>query len=667
MFFCPVSPKKRSLLLATVAGFASLLVASQTHAQDAHGHDDDDHEDEATEVEDIIVQATRSNRRIQDEPIRVEVVNREEIMEKLLMTPGSIAMLVNETGGVRVQTTSPALGGSNIRMQGMNGRYTQLLADGLPLYGGQASSLGVLQIAPTDLGQVEIIKGAASALYGPSALGGVINLVSRRPTDELEAEVLANITSRNGQDLTAYLSAPMEGAWGQSIVGGYHRQTAQDVEGDGWSDIPGHERWTLRPRLFWQGDNGADAFLTLGAMTEQREGGTHKSKTAPDGLPFKQSQDTDRFDAGAVATLPMGEGTLHLRASTMTQSHDHRFGSDSESDRHNTGFAELAYGREQGATHWLVGAAVQVDDYANKTYDGFDYTYSVPGVFAQVEHEISEVLTLAGSARIDHHSEYGTQDSPRVSLLYRPGNWTIRASAGQGFFAPTPFVDVTEAVGLSRLAPLDGLKEETARTASLDIGWKHGPVEANLTLFGSNLDDAVRAIADKGAIHLVNIDGTTRTRGLEALLRYRRAPFVVTGSYVYVDATEPDDAGQFRQDTPLTPRHTAGFVAMWEDHDRGRLGLEVYYTGKQALEDNPYRSESPSYLEVGLLGEIVFERFSLFLNAENLLNERVSKHQPMLLPSRGEYGQWTTDAWGPLDGFTLNGGIRIRFGGGDHH
>ena len=63
-----------------------------------------------TEVEDVIVQATRSGRRIQDEPIRVEVIGREEIEEKLLMTPGNIAMLVNETGGVRVQTTSPALG-----------------------------------------------------------------------------------------------------------------------------------------------------------------------------------------------------------------------------------------------------------------------------------------------------------------------------------------------------------------------------------------------------------------------------------------------------------------------------------------------------------------------------------------------------------------------------
>ncbi len=82
-------------------------------------------------------QATRSRRRVQDEPIRVDVLNREEIEEKLLMRPGNIAMMLSETGGVRVQVTSPALGSANVRVQGMNGRYTQLLADGLPLYGAR--------------------------------------------------------------------------------------------------------------------------------------------------------------------------------------------------------------------------------------------------------------------------------------------------------------------------------------------------------------------------------------------------------------------------------------------------------------------------------------------------------------------------------------------------
>ena len=144
------------------------------------------------------VSATRTDRRLQDEPLRVEVIAGEEIEEKALMTPGSVAMLLGETTGLRVQTTAPSLGAANVRVQGLRGRYAQLLADGLPLYGAGGDSLGLLQVPPLDLGQVEVIKGAASALYGPAALGGVINLVSRRP-QEAKRRRSFNVTSHGGR------------------------------------------------------------------------------------------------------------------------------------------------------------------------------------------------------------------------------------------------------------------------------------------------------------------------------------------------------------------------------------------------------------------------------------------------------------------------------------
>ncbi len=235
------------------------------------------------------MQATRTGRRVQDEPIRVEVLDREEIEEKIAMVPGNIAMLVNETPGLRVQVTSPALGAANVRVQGLKGRYIQILADGLPLYGGQTPSIGLLQIPPTDLGQVEIIKGAASALYGPSALGGVVNLVSRRPSPAQQGELLLNATSRGGQDVTAYNSGPLTDTLSYSLTGGFNRQDRQDIDGDGWANIPGYDRWTIRPRLFWEGASGAKAYLTVGALAEQRRGGTLPDRVVPDGSPFAQN------------------------------------------------------------------------------------------------------------------------------------------------------------------------------------------------------------------------------------------------------------------------------------------------------------------------------------------------------------------------------------------
>jgi outer membrane receptor for ferrienterochelin and colicins len=613
--------------------------------------------------EEIVVQATRSNRRVQDEPVRVEVVTREEIEEKALMRPGNIAMLVNETGGVRVQVTSPGLGAANIRIQGLDGRYTQLLADGLPLY-GPSSSLGLLQIPPTDLGQVEVIKGAASALYGASALGGVINLVSRRPSDSPEAEALINVTTRNGQDLAGYTSAPLGPEIGASLTGGLHRQSQQDIDGDGWADMAGYERWSLRPRLFWRGAGGGKLYATIGAMQEDRRGGTLPGEVAPDGRPFALDQDTHRLDAGLTAELPIASfGTAHIRASAMDQHHRHRFGEVVERDRHRTGFAEASLAGTVDGTAWVAGVALQADDYRSRTFPAFNYRFTAPGVFAQVEQEIGTRLTLAASGRVDFHNAYGTQVSPRVSALYRTGPWRLRVSAGRGFTAPTPFVDEVEDAGLSRLEPLGKLKPETARTASVDLGYAKGPIEAGVTLFAADIDNAVRLI-DTGpaSVRLINQEGRTRVRGSELLLRYKLGAVTLTGSYVFVSAIEPQDdcAGRWR--VPLTPRHTGGLVAMWEDEERGRLGFEAYHTGRQRLDDNPYRSVSKSYVHLGLLGELVVGRARLFANAENLLNVRQTRFDPLLRSMRAPSGSWTTDVWTPTEGFTLNTGVRLRFG-----
>jgi outer membrane receptor for ferrienterochelin and colicins len=292
-------------------------------------------------------------------------------------------------------------------------------------------------------------------------------------------------------------------------------------------------------------------------------------------------------------------------------------------------------------------------------------------VFAQVEHDLRDDLTVAGSARVDAHNEYGTRFSPRVSMLYRPGPWTVRASVGRGFYAPTPFVEEIEAAGLSRLEPLANLKAEVAESASLEGGYASGPFEANVTLFASDIDNAVQletvnptTPGGSDRVRLVNARGATRTRGAELLLRYRWDAFTVTGSYVYVDATEPDPSGAGRRTVPLTPRHTAGLVAMWEEHGVGRIGLEAYYTGRQQLEDNPYRSRSRPYFELGAMAERHFGDVSVFLNLENLLNIRQTKYDLLLLPRRAPDGRWTVDAWAPTEGFIVNGGVRVRFGGG---
>src|SRR5205085_6816903 len=98
-----------------------------------------------------------------------------------------------------------------------------------------------------------------------------------------------------------------------------------------------------------------------------------------------------------------------------------------------------------------------------------------------------------------------------------------------------------------------------------------------------------------------------------------------------------------------------------EDEESGRMVLEWFYTGRQRLEADPYRDQSLPFMMVGLLAEKVVGKLRLFVNGENLNNFLQTRHEPLVRPSRGVDGRWTVDAWGPIDGRNINGGIRVQF------
>jgi iron complex outermembrane receptor protein len=606
-----------------------------------------------------VVASTRTDGRLEDQPTRVEELVREEIEEKMLMTPGDIVMMLNEMGGMRVQATSPSLGAASVRIQGMRGRYTRVLSDGLPLF-GDVGGLGLLQIPPMDLGQVEVIKGVASALYGAGAMGGVINLLSRRPAAAPSQEFLLNRSTRGATDAVTFVSAPLSRGWSATLLGGGHWQETTDVNDDGWVDLSGYRRGVVRPRFFWDGGAGRTLFATAGLTYENRNGGTPDGEVLrATGQPYIEALDTRRYDAGVFGqVLVKDRYVVTARGAVARQSHDHRFGEVLERDHHDTVFGEGAVRGGANRYTWIVGGAIQRDAYASMDVPRFDYTFTVPGVFAQYDVDVTPVLSLSASGRVDVHSEYGTFVSPRVSALARAGRWTSRASFGTGFFGPTPLTEETEAAGLSRLHIPRPLEAERGVSASFDLSRTDGPVSYTATWFVSRISDPIHVERSPSYV-LTSLPDPTTNAGIEILGTLRREPFAVTGTYTYVRARETVGARQ--QEVPLTPAHSAGVVGMWEVEDVGRVGVEWYYTGRQTLDENPYRIVSRPYMILGVLAEKQFGRIRLFVNGENLTDVRQTRWDPLLRPTRAPDGRWTVDAWAPLEGRTINGGLRVRF------
>jgi iron complex outermembrane receptor protein len=617
----------------------------------------------AVEIAPITVSSTRAERRIEDEPERVEVLAGEDVTEKALTRPGDVTTLVKEIAGVRPQITSPATGAAGLRIQGLRAQYSAILLDGLPLHGTRDTGLGLLQIPPLDVQQAEVIKGAATALYGPSALSGVLDILSRRPSDTPERMALLNLTTRSGADASYWLSRKFSEAWGATFLGGAHTQELSDVNHDGWADLPGYSRVEIRPRLFWNGEQGRSAEFTIGTTLENREGGG--------GGDLRQHADTRHGDAGASAHWPMGSaGVLVLRGAwsgdwQALRQFDPTLGATPLHDDHQTGFAEATYLHSHRALEWLVGSAFELDDYGNRDLRGLDFRYGTPAALGQLTWTAASWLSASASTRVDAHNIYGTRVSPRLSVLaHRAHTLEARISAGAGFHAPTPFTEESEALPLTRLRPTTGLAAERAKTLSLDLTARRSALEVNATGFASRLERPVllEEPPDSAFAYLVNAPGPTRSYGFETYAFYDKEPLTVTANYSYLHSTEHEPGTAAESETPLTPRHSAGLdISLEDDETNSRIGLEVFYTGTQSLEHDPYRTSSVPFATIGILGARGLGRALFYVNAENLADVRQTHYEPMLLPGPSAVGRLTVDAWAPQEGRTVNAGVRLAF------
>jgi iron complex outermembrane receptor protein len=357
-------------------------------------------------------------------------------------------------------------------------------------------------------------------------------------------------------------------------------------------------------------------------------------------------------------TLLANEYIVAARGSASWQTHDHTFGDSRERDSHNTAFAEISARRKLGRQTLVVGAAVERDAFNARDLRQFSYTFIVPGVFVQDDVDVTPWLSMSGSARLDVHSEYGTFVSPRLSALFRSGGWTSRVSAGTGFFPTSALTEETEAAGLSRLTIGGPLRAETGQGVSFDLTRTDGPLSYTATVFASRIRNPV-FVERRTAYMLANQPFASTNVGTELLATWRRAPLSLTANYGFVKSREFEETAF--ADVPLTPRHSLTLLGTWEREGVGRVGVEWFHIGRQRLEANPFRNESVPYTLVGFLAERVVGKVRVFVNGENLTNFRQTNYDALIRPDRGVDGRWTVDAWGPLDGRNINGGIRVKF------
>lgn len=611
-------------------------------------------EEKAHELDEATVTATRTSRSIADTPTRVETIGGEEIEEKIAMDPSSISMMLMESPGIVVQQTSSVSASSGFQIQGLDGRYTQLMRDGFPLYGGLGGGLSILQIPPLDLQQVEVIKGPVSTLYGGDAIAGLINLVSKRPTEEEERSILLNGTSAGGVDGGLYLAGRDE-HFGYTMLATGSLQRPYDAEDDAFTNLPRTRRLTVSPTLYHYG--AGTLRVGLSRTAEHREGGfIYAIRDGEDG--YVERNESTRYTALVGYELPIRENVrMNLRSSGSLFERSIEIPGFDFEGRQLSSYTEASLASHRGAHDVIIGVDLRTDRFDEEP---LDYAHASVGVFAQDVWDLTPTLALETGLRVDLHNEEGMFVLPRANLLVQPvQNLAVRLGGGFGYKAPTPFVEEAEIRAFQWVLPVaDSVKAEQSVGGSLDVNYRAalGPIafSINQAFYLTRLTDPLVPFEAGGDLQFMTGEGNVTNWGSETSLRLMWSDLKLFLGYVYLNAQRHEGGQSFEK--PLTAHHRTYSVLVWEQHDRGRIGIEAYYTGPQHLPDG---TDSPGYLITGVMGMWRFGPVRAFLNLENFLDARQTRHMPLVDGTL--QNPIFPPVWGPTDGFIANGGVVVEF------
>ncbi|EPR66644.1 TonB-dependent receptor [Cyclobacterium qasimii] len=621
-----------------------------------HGHE---------EMEEVVVSSTRSGRTIEDIPTRVEVIAGEELAEKGNMKPGDIRMLLNESTGIQTQQTSATSYNSSIRIQGLDGRYTQLLRDGLPLYSGYSGGLSLMQIAPLDLKQVEVIKGASSTLYGGGAIAGLVNLISKTPGEERELNFMVNGTSALGLDLSGFYSERY-GKIGTTVFASYNKGTAYDPAGIGLTAIPEFERYTINPRMFWYLDEATEINLGFNFTTEDRLGGNMDYIAGKTESGYFESNETDRLSTQFDATHRFSDHSrIQLKNSVSFFDRSIAIPSYVFSGKQVSSFSELNYVTFGEKMEWIVGANLWTENFDQRQGDpdnDLGFSNTTTGAFVQNTWNMASQWTLETGLRGDYQSQYGSYLLPRFSLLFEPSEkLTFRTGGGLGYKTPTQFTEDTERLHFRNILPIDfsATSAERSTGINLDINYKW-PVTGDLSLSTNALlfytqinDPMLLQSTNNGMYAFTQPKGYINTQGVEANMKWSYHDFKLFVGYTYADVNEHYD--NEATEYPLVAKHRLNNVLMYEKHGDFWVGLEAYYFSPQKLSDG---STGQSYWIMGIMSEKkIGKYFSLFLNFENMLDTRQTRFDTIYTGNISD--PQFRDIYAPVDGFVVNGGFKL--------
>ncbi|MGO4772601.1 TonB-dependent receptor domain-containing protein [Flavobacterium sp. W22_SRS_FK3] len=601
--------------------------------------------DNDNQLNEVVVSGTLKAVKRLESAVPVEVYS--PVFFKKNPTP-SIYEALQNINGVRPQLNCGVCNTGDIHINGLEGPYTLVLIDGMPIVSSLSTVYGLSGIPNSLVERIEIVKGPASSLYGSEAVGGLINIITKNPKNApvFSADYFTTSYFESNLDLGMKFNT---GKKATSILGinYFNYDQVIDKDHDNFTDVTLSERISVFNKWSFQRNNNRLFTIAARVMYEDRWGGDvrwEKKFRGGDEI-YGESIYTKRGELIGSYQLPFEE-KLMLSFSGNVHYQDSRYGTTSYIANQKIGFLQLTWDKKLGRNDFLAGIASRYTYYDDNTTATKEAESTwLPGIFVQDEITVSPKSQVLLGARYDYNSIHGSIFTPRAAYRFKANENTIfRLNAGTGFRVVNLFTEDHAALTGSRdVVIANNLNPEKSINANLNyiqkINFTNGTfIGIETTAFYTRFSNKIISDyeTDPNKIIYDNIDGYAISQGIST-----NVDLNFTNGLKFILGATVLDNKNVENGVSEQPFLTENFTATWSiSYKIEPWNLLLDYTGnvyspmKLPLlsEYDPRNPKSPWYsiqnIQFTYTG---WKDFEIYGGIKNLLNFTPKQNNPFLI------------------------------------
>ena len=548
---------------------------------------------DALGLDEVVISGTMKEVSKSESPVPVEIYT--PALFKKNPTPSIFDALQN-VNGVRPQLNCNVCNTGDIHINGLEGPYTMIMIDGMPIVSGLSSVYGLSGIPNSLVERIEIVKGPASSLYGSEAVGGLINIITKKTAnaDKLNLDVMATSYQEYNVDVGVKykLGKKVNALLGLNY---YNYQNPIDNNGDGFTDVTLQHRISVFNKLNFERTDNREASIALRYYYEDRWGGDmkwNKRWRGTDSI-YGESIFTSRYEVIAKYQLPLKERFFY-NVSFNNHNQNSYYGIVKFYAQQKILFNQLYWEKELNKQSVLVGIAYRYTWYDDNTVitQTNDSLYprnkpsnvALPGVFIQDEIKFNCNHKLLLGFRYDYNEVHGSIYTPRLAYKWSlNSNNILRLNAGTGYRVANVFSEDHAALTGSReVIVVNDLKPEQSVNMNLNYVTKFYKEKfifgIDMSFFYTRFSNRIIADydTDPNKIYFNNLKGYAISQGFSTNidLAFNKIPLKCLIGATYMDNYKVESNIRYRQ--VLTENFTSTWAVSYEWK---KLGLSFDYTG----------------------------------------------------------------------------------------